>query len=368
MLRDSIRSCHVWGTDQRFGSQIAERPSLHTRSQSRGHSKCSSLAAVVYSVTRSEKTMLCSDSNKTCCTDFKLVNGVCERCIGSWGLNCNRTCPDGFYGFGCRLRCACENNQTCHSKIGCNQNYTESMRSRSLPIFGIAAGASGVIGCLCLLITCCVLWKRKTNNKDRRTAVNTNDDVVNYDETESRYSSIRGSIISQDSHIDHVSYDDLCSSSYDVISRTGNMMSRSDIAESDATPKYVAMASIPGKGIISNPSDNEAYVKCSHRRNFFPASQSVRVYEKCRESVDEYDHLDSKRACTLPPTATPRFPLEVEEFKIFTKETILAHSSGMCTIYDKVNSNRSNRHRPQPKLTRHDDRRPYSTLKHDRIV
>ena len=46
-------------------------------------------------------------------------------CVGSWGLQCTRDCPDGFYGFGCRSKCFCHPNQTCDSIYGCIENRLE---------------------------------------------------------------------------------------------------------------------------------------------------------------------------------------------------------------------------------------------------
>ena len=40
-------------------------------------------------------------------------------CIGSFGLNCSSSCPDGYYGLGCRQICNCNDREKCDPMIGC---------------------------------------------------------------------------------------------------------------------------------------------------------------------------------------------------------------------------------------------------------
>ncbi|XP_055997238.1 protein draper-like isoform X2 [Ostrea edulis] len=54
-----------------------------------------------------------------CCADYRNVSGRCEPCLGSFGLDCNRTCQDGYYGHGCKTKCECLPTESCHKVHGC---------------------------------------------------------------------------------------------------------------------------------------------------------------------------------------------------------------------------------------------------------
>ncbi|XP_055997239.1 protein draper-like [Ostrea edulis] len=54
-----------------------------------------------------------------CCADYRNVSGSCEPCLGSFGLDCNNTCTEGFYGFGCTKKCDCLPTESCHKVHGC---------------------------------------------------------------------------------------------------------------------------------------------------------------------------------------------------------------------------------------------------------
>ncbi|XP_055997243.1 protein draper-like [Ostrea edulis] len=54
-----------------------------------------------------------------CCSNYRNVSGSCEPCIGSFGVDCNTTCLEGFYGFGCKKKCDCLPTESCHKVHGC---------------------------------------------------------------------------------------------------------------------------------------------------------------------------------------------------------------------------------------------------------
>jgi hypothetical protein len=39
--------------------------------------------------------------------------------MGAFGVNCNYTCQEGFYGHGCREKCDCLPTESCHKIHGC---------------------------------------------------------------------------------------------------------------------------------------------------------------------------------------------------------------------------------------------------------
>ncbi|XP_052718601.1 uncharacterized protein LOC128190557 [Crassostrea angulata] len=56
-----------------------------------------------------------------CCHNFykNWLNGLCVECpLGSFGLNCNETCPPQYYGRLCRIKCDCP-LQHCNQMYGC---------------------------------------------------------------------------------------------------------------------------------------------------------------------------------------------------------------------------------------------------------
>nr|XP_022301660.1 scavenger receptor class F member 2-like [Crassostrea virginica] len=61
------------------------------------------------------------DAASLCRTDYyrDAESGSCFPCIGSFGPNCSDPCPAGYFGHGCRRRCACAVHQECDPKIGC---------------------------------------------------------------------------------------------------------------------------------------------------------------------------------------------------------------------------------------------------------
>ncbi|XP_048774643.2 angiopoietin-1 receptor-like isoform X2 [Ostrea edulis] len=72
---------------------------------------------MVFHVLISEVALTNSPGNGTCgtsvdgfkcCTDYIRNGSRCVPCIGSFGLGCNTTCHPGYYGFGCKKKCECE--------------------------------------------------------------------------------------------------------------------------------------------------------------------------------------------------------------------------------------------------------------------
>ncbi|XP_055997248.1 multiple epidermal growth factor-like domains protein 11 [Ostrea edulis] len=64
----------------------------------------------------------CNDNTggMRCCANYRNISGRCEPCLGSYGLHCNRICPDGYYGQGCKRKCNCLPTESCHKIHGCS--------------------------------------------------------------------------------------------------------------------------------------------------------------------------------------------------------------------------------------------------------
>nr|XP_022345781.1 multiple epidermal growth factor-like domains protein 10 isoform X1 [Crassostrea virginica] len=65
--------------------------------------------------------------NKRCCTDFRTVGGKCQECVGFFGLECSKPCPEGYHGKKCREKCQCK---LCDSYSGeCVNATTEALNN-----------------------------------------------------------------------------------------------------------------------------------------------------------------------------------------------------------------------------------------------
>ncbi|XP_062616571.1 protein draper-like [Saccostrea cucullata] len=74
---------------------------------------------------------VCNKEPLICCTNYRRVKNNCEECWpGTFGVNCNRTCPNGFYGRFCLEKCNCS---SCHKISGCRQNINSSVNGTDLP-------------------------------------------------------------------------------------------------------------------------------------------------------------------------------------------------------------------------------------------
>ncbi|XP_056018470.1 uncharacterized protein LOC125679457 isoform X1 [Ostrea edulis] len=121
---------------------------------------------MVFHVLISEVALTNSPGNGTCgtsvdgfkcCTDYIRNGSRCVPCIGSFGLGCNTTCHPGYYGFGCKKKCECEQ---CDKLNGsCIANNTTQMQSNGkvssgswLPvIFGVLISSGSMAGVLAIL-------------------------------------------------------------------------------------------------------------------------------------------------------------------------------------------------------------------------
>ncbi|XP_048753186.1 multiple epidermal growth factor-like domains protein 10 isoform X2 [Ostrea edulis] len=68
---------------------------------------------------------LCSTSDPNmcrlgiCCTGYMLHNNRCTECeAGTRGINCSKTCPDGYYGRLCKEVCSTDCKGTCNKVNG----------------------------------------------------------------------------------------------------------------------------------------------------------------------------------------------------------------------------------------------------------
>ncbi|XP_056018467.1 N-acetylglucosamine-1-phosphodiester alpha-N-acetylglucosaminidase-like isoform X2 [Ostrea edulis] len=93
-----------------------------------------------------------SEDRFKCCTDYKRNGSRCVPCIGSFGPGCTKICPPGYYGFGCKTKCECEQ---CDKLNGsCVANNTTQMQSNGkgssgswLPvIFGVVISTGSMAG------------------------------------------------------------------------------------------------------------------------------------------------------------------------------------------------------------------------------
>ncbi|XP_056006935.1 uncharacterized protein LOC125664480 isoform X2 [Ostrea edulis] len=125
-----------------------------------------------------------------CCVNYILHNNRCTECeAGTIGINCNETCPDGYYGARCQNQCSTDCKGTCNKINGScpvttnytpqtdsHNNSTEKSIEKTIEDFlkeslWIIAGVSSVLvflicGCIGAFFFCkickCVGKKRRT--------------------------------------------------------------------------------------------------------------------------------------------------------------------------------------------------------------
>ncbi|XP_022310083.2 uncharacterized protein LOC111115585 [Crassostrea virginica] len=87
---------------------------------------------LLYGLFKSEQIGICSNSSEgnplKCCQHYRVVGNSCVECWpGTHGINCNQTCPSGFYGRFCAEVCPC---YPCDIVMGCinittNDSYSQ---------------------------------------------------------------------------------------------------------------------------------------------------------------------------------------------------------------------------------------------------
>ncbi|XP_056018493.1 uncharacterized protein LOC125679515 [Ostrea edulis] len=114
---------------------------------------------------------LCHDPKtpniKRCCAGFRILEGKCYPCIGSFGMECSKPCHEGYYGIQCEEKCQCN---TCNKTTGeCFKETTisntstpripEQNRSDQQYII-VLVGSAVVVGFIAFLIGMIYMKKR----------------------------------------------------------------------------------------------------------------------------------------------------------------------------------------------------------------
>ncbi|XP_056006312.1 multiple epidermal growth factor-like domains protein 6 [Ostrea edulis] len=112
----------------------------------------------VISDAQTEIPGLCSSEGETlqCCLNYKLRGDSCEECWpGTFGIDCKKDCPDGFYGRFCIEVCNCS---SCDKVSGCQPNSTQTDAkdiNRGVVI------ASSLTGSLSFIIIVIVIYRKQ---------------------------------------------------------------------------------------------------------------------------------------------------------------------------------------------------------------
>ncbi|XP_078338329.1 uncharacterized protein LOC111137879 isoform X2 [Crassostrea virginica] len=151
--------------------------------------------------------------NKRCCTDFRTIRGKCQECVGSFGPECTKPCPEGYYGKRCSEKCQCN---LCNGISGeCENVTTEALNSSGeasergvslLILFGLCAS----IGSLAILVMLLYIRERKkeTTRDTIQTALNMEENRLGMCELED-YDNIRESRMDftvEKQTVDRISY------------------------------------------------------------------------------------------------------------------------------------------------------------------
>lgn len=196
-----------------------------------------------------------------------MLEGVCQPCYGSYGVNCTENCTTGFFGFGCRSVCYCKANQLCNSKIGCVDTYGKLGYQ---PMYGILINISIVTSTVCIILIIYIINRRRRTKNNPATVVDTCKCTSHCNEGQEI------DIINPQSSSNDSPLRELTSMHCGTTSPlSGNFSCRSSNV----------------KVFSHNPDENGSQYPreswCSS--NYYSGSQFVNSYDKCHE-MDKYDH------------------------------------------------------------------------------
>lgn len=240
---------------------------------------------------------VCNNPNGACCADYKMVEGVCQPCFGSYGVGCTGNCSAGFFGFGCRSKCHCKADQLCNSKIGCvDINGTGCQR---MYMYGILVGISIVTGTVCIILIIYIINRRLKTENNPATVDNKCKCTCNEGQAIE--------ITNPQSSINDFPLDELTSMHCNKISPLSSNFS----CRSPNIKMY-------GRNRDENRSQELRESWCSS--NYYSGSQSVNSYDKCHE-MEKYDHAMGRiskpfrHALLTPPVrySSQRFIIEEED-------------------------------------------------------
>ncbi|XP_056004074.1 protein draper-like isoform X1 [Ostrea edulis] len=116
---------------------------------------CNKISGCLKKSKLSEKAGICYDKeNDTyCCTNYMYLKQEhrCQDCVGRFGVNCSKKCPEGYYGKQCNEKCTCNVSQ-CDEILGYLGPSSEFGRDGQ-SILQIVLPASLATGTLLLCIT-----------------------------------------------------------------------------------------------------------------------------------------------------------------------------------------------------------------------
>nr|XP_022338290.1 uncharacterized protein LOC111133875 isoform X2 [Crassostrea virginica] len=122
----------------------------------------------------------CSDAGnsqkKRCCTDFRTIANKCQECIGSFGFECTKPCPEGYYGRKCTEKCHCK---SCISTSGECENVTteapsspgDASETVASPLIPILLGLCVSVGSLAAIVL--LLYVRERKKETTRDTIQT---------------------------------------------------------------------------------------------------------------------------------------------------------------------------------------------------
>ncbi|XP_062574504.1 uncharacterized protein LOC134236352 [Saccostrea cucullata] len=99
----------------------------------------------------------------TCCENYRKVDDRCQECVaGTFGTNCNQTCPENFYGRFCNEVCDCKD---CDKSFGCQKDTLEQQAVQICIKIIILSTIGNIIICVtCAIFVYCKFWKHNTLN------------------------------------------------------------------------------------------------------------------------------------------------------------------------------------------------------------
>ncbi|XP_056006329.1 multiple epidermal growth factor-like domains protein 10 [Ostrea edulis] len=109
---------------------------------------------------------VCSNEDEPlqCCQNYKRRGNSCEECLpGTFGIDCEKDCPEGFYGRLCAEVCNCS---SCDKVSGCQPNSTQTETTKQENSYnrGVII-ASSLTGSLTFIIIVIVIYRKQSRNR-----------------------------------------------------------------------------------------------------------------------------------------------------------------------------------------------------------
>ncbi|XP_062592249.1 uncharacterized protein LOC134253681 [Saccostrea cucullata] len=117
--------------------------------------------STLFKLISTEQLGVCSNTTLgdllTCCDNYRKVGDICQECLaGTFGTNCNHTCPENMYGRFCNEVCDCKD---CDKVFGCQKDTLEQQPVQiCIRIITVSTFGNIIICVTCAIFVYCKFW------------------------------------------------------------------------------------------------------------------------------------------------------------------------------------------------------------------